>query len=87
MLALGCTARGTVFEMWLWLRDPLAPRCLRTVRSSPGVPGWTCESRSGNGHTALDYDPPPLTLKMCPNVEHSIPGATGHCGVRHNVIQ
>ena len=22
MLALGCTARGTVFEMWLWLRDP-----------------------------------------------------------------
>ena len=22
MLALGCTARGTVFKMWLWLRDP-----------------------------------------------------------------
>ena len=28
----------------------------------------------------------PLTLRLCPNVERSIPGAMGHCGARHSVI-
>ena len=27
----------------------------------------------------------PLTLRLCPNVERSIPGAMGHCGARHSV--
>ena len=38
MLALGWTAGGTVFEVWLGFRDPWPRDALRAVRSSPGGP-------------------------------------------------
>ena len=38
MLALGWTAGGTVFEVWLGFRDPWHRDALRAVRSSPGRP-------------------------------------------------